>query len=200
MEGCSYSQPFVYKYYHFPDAGVLERFLSRPTLKFTHNDDLNDPFRELSRRWTKFGYPFTAGIFERRVTSKIGAATLGYSKCRERDFWKIRGREGLCLSRQERRKIVATKIKRAHIEPEIESSMEHMRTLERLLPLVVTGFESEFVVKFSKTSGILSLTEDAKNDRMWQEYASDGRGFVLKFDAKHPFFFYREKGRKVRPL
>ena len=78
--------------------------------------------------------------------------------------------------------------------------MENLRNIERLLPIAFQGQEDKFVEQFAKTTGILSLTEDAENTRMWCEHAADGCGFVLKYDATHPFFFHRGDDRKVRRL
>jgi tetratricopeptide (TPR) repeat protein len=39
--------------------------------------------------------------------------------------------------------------------------------------------------------GVLSLTADAQNLLMWSHYADHHRGFLLEFDARHPFFDQR---------
>jgi hypothetical protein len=39
--------------------------------------------------------------------------------------------------------------------------------------------------------GILSLSEDPKNPVMWGNYADSSRGFVVGFDAHHPWFYQR---------
>src|SRR5438270_13791950 len=62
----------------FPSIAVQRSFFVKPTLKFTHKDDLNDPF-ELSRRWETFGCPFNEAIFDKYVLRKF-----------ERDFSNIK--------------------------------------------------------------------------------------------------------------
>lgn len=202
MEGFSYGRPSIYKYYNFPDPVVLRQFLAHPTLKFTHKDDLNDPF-ELSRRWAKFGCPFKEGIVEKYVLPRLHRKLLDVRNVRKRILEDPRTKS-LGLSRQRRRQIVATRIGRAqigaHVESQFESQVENLKSIERHLPIVFQGHESEFVENFAKSTGILSLTEDEDNSCMWREYAGDGRGFVLELDSTNAFFVHRESRRKVRSL
>jgi Protein of unknown function (DUF2971) len=69
---------------------------------------------------------------------------------------------------------------------------------QALLPFVDVIF-SQLETNFDKVvnsvvspSGVLCLTEDARNQQMWVHYADQGRGFVVGLDARHPFFLHRE--------
>src|SRR5690606_33861170 len=139
-------------------------FLSRPTLKFAHKDDLNDPF-ELSRRWSKFGYPFKEGAIARHVRPRLERRLLDLRYVRKRILEDPR-MKSLGYSRQQRRQMVATRIKRGQIDSEFQDQIKNIKNIEELLPVVFQGHESELIEKISKTTGILSLTEDAENERM----------------------------------
>jgi hypothetical protein len=43
--------------------------------------------------------------------------------------------------------------------------------------------------------GILSLTEDATNTRMWERYADCGRGFLIELDPNHSWFWNKKEDR-----
>lgn len=43
--------------------------------------------------------------------------------------------------------------------------------------------------------GILSLTEVSTDVRMWGHYADGGRGFLIEFDPKHPWFHAKREER-----
>jgi hypothetical protein len=98
-----YAEPFIYKYYHFPDLVLQREFFAKPTIKLTHKDDLNDPF-ELSRRWSKFGCPFTKPVFDKYVRKRFERQFSDVNFLREK--LQARAKEsGRALSRQ---KIVLT--------------------------------------------------------------------------------------------
>jgi hypothetical protein len=67
-----------------------------------------------------------------------------------------------------------------------------------VLPAVDTVFsksEAEFdqiVNNVVSSTGVLSLTEDALNDRMWTCYADRGKGFVVGMNSQHPFFIHAD--------
>jgi Protein of unknown function (DUF2971) len=42
-----------------------------------------------------------------------------------------------------------------------------------------------------KNFGILSLSEESTNADMWERYAGQGRGFLVEFDASHPWFWQK---------
>lgn len=44
------------------------------------------------------------------------------------------------------------------------------------------------VAVFSSLFGVLSLCEDPLSTLMWTHYGSEGRGIVVGFDERHPFF------------
>ena len=97
-----YSGPLIYKYYYFADSKVQRAFFAKPSIKFTHKDDLDDPF-ELSRRWQKFGCPFTKEIFDKYVRKRfedqitdVGVIT--------KEFRNRANRSGIYLSRQQIRR------------------------------------------------------------------------------------------------
>ena len=70
-----YSWPSIYKYYNFSNERALRSFITRPTIKFAHKSELNDPF-ELLKRWEKFGCPLTENVFNKFVRPRLPGARL----------------------------------------------------------------------------------------------------------------------------
>lgn len=193
-----YSEPFIYKYYYFPDPEALLTFVAKPTIKFAHRDDLNDPF-ELSKRWARFGCPLTEAIFDKyvrpRFEDQIGDIGLVTRKFRERA-----AQNGVFLSRQQTRRWLSSREGQFEIATVRQAGLEHMAEMAKLLPQMFQENEGDFVDSFIRETGILSLTEDPNSSDMWRDYAGDGRGFVFEFDAQHEFFLLAADDGKKRKL
>jgi hypothetical protein len=183
-----YTKPSIYKYYCFDDADTQRAFFTKPTIKFAHKDDLNDPF-ELSRRWQSFGCPLTKEVFEKHVRKRFenGLNDIGYitKKFREQAL-----KRGAPMSRQQVRRLLFSREGRAALEKEKQEGLARISLIGTLLPQAFQEHEVEFIDSFARETGILPLTEDAHSPDMWREYAGDGRGFVLEFNAQHEFFKY----------
>jgi len=57
-----------------------------------------------------------------------------------------------------------------------------------LLEAVTPDIKTSMKCAFDGRVGVLSLTETPNNMSMWAHYAMNHRGFVLGFDAEHPYF------------
>jgi hypothetical protein len=53
-------------------------------------------------------------------------------------------------------------------------------------------------IKSLDRMGILCLSENARSDQMWSEYAQDGSGFAIAFDTAHPGFHEMTKPLGIR--
>jgi len=193
-----YAGSFIYKYLYFSDPRVLDEFLSRPTIKFAHKDDLKDPF-ELSKRWLKFGCPFDKGMFDKYVHKPVGLKLS--------DVGSVRKKLGLMakekipwLSRSQRRKNITSKIGRREVASVREDILSTASFIETQMPNMFSDLEGEFIEDFARTTGILSLTENPNSLYMWREYAADGHGFVIQFNAVHEFFSHNADDGTVRKL
>jgi hypothetical protein len=191
-----YSAASIYKYYNFDDIHAQERFFTLPTLKFAHKSELNDHF-ELSRRWAKFGCPFTEAMFDKYVRRRF-AAKLADTSFIAAKFRQKAEEQGISLSRQQVRKFLRSREGKTHISNAHQSALGHLDSLVKLLPRVFRDHEAELVESFARETGILSLTEDPASKRMWKKYADCGRGFLVEFNAKHEFFSYADSKGKMR--
>ncbi|MEW6450061.1 MAG: DUF2971 domain-containing protein [Pseudomonadota bacterium] len=193
-----YSQSSIYKYFYFPDLAALRAFFEHPSIKFAHKDDLNDPF-ELSRRWQKFGCPFTDAIFDKYVRKRVeaGLNDIGVITRKFREYAK---RQGMSLSRQQARRWLASREGKERIAVEQKVASEQVSMLASTFPKLFREHEGKFIDSFAMATGILSLTENPCSADMWREYANEGRGFVLEFDADHKFFSHTTDDGITRKL
>jgi hypothetical protein len=97
---------------------------------------------------------------------------------------------------------------RAMISPEIKKNLE--RICPGLLEQCMASFIPECVHQtklkhennphamfeaLDQLFGILSLADTSTDVRMWSHYADGGRGFLIEFDPKHPWFHAKREGR-----
>jgi hypothetical protein len=68
---------------------------------------------------------------------------------------------------------------------------------QQILPPMVDNVFSNLEATFDQlvnnvvaSMGVLCLSEDALNQQMWTHYADQGKGFVVGFNARHPFFIH----------
>ncbi len=67
------------------------------------------------------------------------------------------------------------------------------QALPPIVDLIFNQLEANFdtvVNDVISPMGVFCVTEDARNQQMWAHYADQGRGFVVGFDAQHPFFYH----------
>ena len=54
-------------------------------------------------------------------------------------------------------------------------------------PKIVKKFMDESVQEYNEREGILSLTENCNNDRMWDKYGDEGKGICIGYDTRIMF-------------
>lgn len=189
----------LFKYYHFHERDVLSSFLSKPTVKLATKTDLNDPF-DLSRRWEKFSSAETVDFIKRYVIARFerelaDAPTLVRRLVSDPRF------KGTGVSISTLYMMLNTAPVRAYIE---EQKQSFYQQLPQLIDAAFDQFAPEIdgqIERAFNSIGILSLTENPANRAMWGLYAASGRGFVLEFNAQHPFFLAtRQDGSTTNKL
>lgn len=193
-----YEGASIYKYFHFPNSELLAEFLSKPTIKFAHKSDLEDPF-ELTKRWEEFGCPFNREIFEQFVRRPLRGKLSDIVRMRKALASKAKEKMP-GLARRERRRIVSFKFGIRELAAAREGALTHASSFEFLMPITFPTMEREFIDDFAKTTGILSLTANPASRYMWNKYAGGGRGFVLEYNARHDFFMHRGNDGLMRKL
>jgi hypothetical protein len=141
-----YSRPFIYKYYYFPDPKTLLAFIAKPTIKFAHKDNLNDPF-ELSKRWSKFGCRFTEAVFDKYVRPRFEdqIEDIGFMTKKFRERAK---QSGLSLSRQQTRRWLSSREGQLEIAKMRQAGLERITAMVKLLPQMFEENEGEFIDSF----------------------------------------------------
>jgi hypothetical protein len=189
IESTVYIKPIIYKYY--PHA--RRAFLARPQVRFSPRESLNDPL-EMSRRWRETSAEGLRNYVKDRLDVSIPAAFSN------RDLLVSMLAEEFAGKGQ-----VLTPTQMGLVENVLESEagesflQNQLKVAQQMVPLMVdvvfAQLEIELdqiVEKVTASSGVLSLTEDALNNQMWAHYADQGRGFVVGFDPKHPFFIHAD--------
>lgn len=193
IESDVYTAPLVYKYF----SPSRQSFFSRPQLRFSQRDALNDPL-EMSQRWKSASSDGLRHLVELQLRDTLPKVLA------DKELQKEIFREQII----DNGKILST-FAQAQLETLIASdaftsyldnfSGQADAILAEVLGVTFSKFESEFdstVASVVGKSGILSLTEDPLNQAMWAHYAELGTGFVVGFDAQHDFFF--SKNANVR--
>jgi hypothetical protein len=143
-----YTGPSIYKYYHFPDAAKQRAFFTKPTIKFSHKDELNDPF-ELSQRWEKFGCPLTKEIFEKYIRKRFETqlTDVGFISKKVRE---VASKRGFSMSRQQARRFFRSREGRLALEKEKEEGRTRISLMGTLLPQTFKENETEFIGAFAR--------------------------------------------------
>lgn len=96
---------------------------------------------------------------------------------------------------------------RSHIEPFMPAIKRYCGTVLKansphMLALLNAMLSEPLFLKAADQRGIgvLCLTEDEHNPVMWSHYARNYTGFVLAFDALHPWFWYDDSRQRSRAL
>jgi DUF2971 family protein len=189
IESTFYNKPEVYKYYPFARRG----FFAKPQVRLSPREALNDPL-EMSRRWRETSADGLRNYLKSRLEITIPAI---FSNT---DIMISKLEENLVQRGQ-----VLTAEQRVHFEEYLASEAGKIAVRQQLglaqqlmhptLDLIFSRMEVDFdaiVNEVISSSGVLSLTEDCLNAQMWAHYADQGNGFVVGFDAQHPFFFHTD--------
>jgi hypothetical protein len=187
IESTIYPQSTIYKYYPSARRG----FFGAPQIRFSPREALNDPF-EMSRRWRQTSADGLRAYVKDKLNVSMPAAFS------DRNLLISVFAEGLAEKGQT---LTTEQMKRAESILESSTGQEFLKlqleaAQQMMLPVVDAIFgqlENELdqiLDKVVSSSGVLSLTEDALSDQMWAHYADQGKGFVVGFDARHPFFFH----------
>jgi hypothetical protein len=197
IESTNYEANTIFKYFPSGRRG----FFSRPQLRFSQKDALNDPF-EMSCRWKDardIGLRrYVESGLEYLLPRLFSDKEIFLEKLKERREEEL----GRKLTRNERRKLEALLT-----SPESQAFFQSQLVQARqMLPLLLdlsfarlgTDFD-KLMADLTAKEGILSLTEDHLNEVMWAHYAENFAGFVVGFDSRHDFFFHRDD-KSRRPL
>jgi hypothetical protein len=194
IESINFSAPRIYKYF----SKERRRFFTKPQLRFSQKEVLNDPF-ESTVRWKSIGI---SGL---RKYVMEGVLNVLPGLLSDPDYWieilpQAFASNGVELN-ADQLKILEQKLRsdegKAYIANQMPSSTSFTSFLEmaggRIFAALANDFDSIIENALSK-SGVLSLTERPLNTGMWKRYAEDGAGFVVGLDAQHPFFFKERDG------
>lgn len=185
--------PIVYKYY----PADRRSFFRNPQIRFTQQAELNDPF-ELSRRWQSESFvdarPFLMDKVQKGLSIIFGDAAFMSGRLQEELESK-----GIDLTPQQvdvLRQLLQTREGQALFDLARQACAA---SLVPMMDYVLKSVEERFQQRLEDLIarwGIFSISETPNNQQMWAHYASDGAGFVVGFDAQHPFFFSSAVPRK----
>ena len=157
--------PILYKYFSTSRISFFES----PTLRFSPPADLNDPFE---------GKPNTKGLGspERLMRDMMSLFEREYDELLKQIPPSLRGR----ISRDKVKKsIQSLAVEKAPLLCSLEAKNALQKSIEDAAE--------------KRGLGILCLSEVKDNILMWSHYGQDHKGFVIGFDALHPFFDRRTK-------
>lgn len=195
IEKTKYAADAIYKY--FPP--VRRGFFSRPQLRFSQKDVLNDPF-EMSRRWKEARNVGLREYIETGLRYVLPRVFTDKEVLLERFTEQGEKELGRRITRNERRRLESILTSPAG-QTFIQSQLVHAQQLVGpLLEVTFARLEADFdklMEEILAKDGILSLTEDHLNEVMWAHYAENFTGFVVGFDCTNDFFFHTDdKGRR----
>lgn len=195
IENTKYEADVIYKYF----SSIRRGFFSRPQLRFSQKEALNDPF-EMSFRWKNardigLRKYIEAGL-EYLLPRLFSDHDVLLEKLNERGEKEL----GRKLTGNERRQLDAVLTSPAG-QTFIQSQLaQAQQIIGPLLDMIFARLEADFdklMEELLAKQGILSLTEDHLNEVMWAHYAENFAGFVVGFDYAHNFFFHADdKGKR----
>jgi hypothetical protein len=197
IESNHYAADVIYKY--FPAA--RKSFFSKPQLRFSQWDALNDPF-EMSRRWKDAraiglrSYVQTG--LEYLIPRLFNDHEVLFERLIEQGEQEL-GRELTLSEKLQMNSLLASPEGKTFIRAQLEQAQQ---IIPPLLQLIFARLELDFdslMEDLVAKEGILSLTEDHLNEVMWAHYSSDYAGFVVGLHTAHDFFFHRDNQDR-RPL
>jgi Protein of unknown function (DUF2971) len=189
IESDAYTKSIIYKY--FPAA--RRGFFQKPQVRFSPREALNDPF-EMTRRWREASADGLKAYVKEMLTASLPA---------------IISNPDLLTSMLAEQFTTEGKILTATQKTIVDQFFETMAGKEFLtrqltvaqglapvmLETCFVKMQSEFdqtVENIVSSMGILSLTGDALNDRMWRRYGDGGAGFVVGLDPTNRFFMHND--------
>jgi hypothetical protein len=190
IESTVYTDPLIYKYY----PPLRRDFFERLTVRLSPREALNDPF-EMSERWKEIS---TDGLraYMRGQMQEVLPKLFTNEKYPAKEMKKHLAESGTALTADQERALeafFASNEGRALVMSRLPNA--HALTLMGI-DQVFDRLEQQIIEGIVARMGVLSLTDDPLNQQMWGLYAAAGSGFVVGFDARHPFFFGKGAGRK----
>jgi Protein of unknown function (DUF2971) len=187
IENKLYDRSTIYKY--FPKS--RRAFFQKPQVRFSPREALNDPF-EMSRRWREIS---TEGL-RAYVKDKL-SATLPVVFSNKELLASMLAEDLL----EKGHVLTPEQSRNAQNILESEAGQlfwkNQLADAQQILPPMVDIIFSNLETKFDQvvndvvsSMGVLCLSEDALNQQMWTHYADQGKGFVVGFNARHPFFIH----------
>jgi hypothetical protein len=170
----------LYKYLPPARADVLER----ASIRFTQPVYFNDPF-EFSPTIGALVAPSDEGAF---IESALSEALSDKEAFAQRFYAALE--EHAPFPPPEVRTVVTPEIGLALIEPELRPMFEEF--IRQATHSLNERWRPETREQVGRKVGVLSLTELPDNLLMWAHYAESHKGFVVGFDAEHPYFDARK--------
>jgi len=185
IENTIYTGSTTYKYFPFSRRS----FFSKPQVRFSPREALNDEF-EMSRRWKEINADGIRAYIKDKLSVSLPAAfasnDLMVSMLAEN--LQENGQVLKPEQKQQIEAILASDQGKLFMQNQLVAAQQ---ALSPIVDLIFTQLESNFetiVNDVASSMGVFCVTEDALNQQMWAHYADQGRGFVIGFDAQHPFF------------
>lgn len=158
----------LYKYYDENRVGFLEDGLVR----FTQPQAFNDPFEMKPHFSTLASDEYITELldeqFEEIIRKEFNDLPVAVKN-------KISYKE-FCVLAQSQKEFISRGVK--------EQSSQQAERLKKVMH-----------DRFEKYVGVFSLSEVPDNLLMWSHYANSHQGYVVEFDAKHPFFNQRKSDK-----
>ena len=158
----------IYKYFHSDRFDVLKNL----KIRFTYPAALNDPFEMKPH--------FKSIASEDHLKSTFDNAFDDHCK---KLYQKLSIKIKSIISLEEFKNKLHDDMKSKNID--LISQFQSYR------PTLIKSIDSEL----NKNIGMLCLTEDEKNMRMWSLYAESHKGFVLEFNHENIFFNHQKSNQ-----
>jgi len=197
IESAIYHDPLIYKYF----SKERRQFFTKPQVRFSQKEALNDPF-ESSVRWKKVSLNGLNAYVSHRANDVIPKLFSNPEYLIERAKEEL-NENGVVLTPQRNTRIeewLRSDAGKAYVTQLLPGIKDFMQMATgKIFSHLATNFEALIDDVVGKM-GVLSLTERPLNEVMWRRYAGDGTGFVIGFDAQHPFFIKDRDGVPMNVL
>ena len=189
IENTIYNGSTTYTYFPFSRRS----FLAKPQVRFSPREALNDEF-EMSCRWREISADGIRAYIKDKLSVSLPAAfasnDLMVSMLAEN--LQENGQVLTPEQKQHAEAILASEQGKLFMQNQLVTAQQ---ALLPIMDLIFTQLEAKFdtmVNDVISPMGVFCVTEDVLNQQMWAHYADQGRGFVIGFDAQHPFFSHRD--------
>jgi hypothetical protein len=197
IESTTYTRPTIYKYF----SAERRYFFSKPQVRISQKDVLNDPF-ESTVRWRSVGLGVLRDYVSARISHVLPILLSDTEYLIERVNEEF-AENGITLNPQQRA-FIEERLRSQEGKADIANELPKIQFSSQM---IVARVFSQLTIEFDKIiensllrSGVLSLTEQPFNKEMWMRYGGNGGGFVVGFDAQHPFFFRARDGTWTNAL